>query len=204
MRDARMIGRHGMTVGAFLFAMSLLSLAESQTVDRVIDGDTIVVHGVGRVRLIGVDVPEVQHPRRGPSEPSGQAARTFLENWLEGRRVRLEFGPVRTDKYGRTLARVYLDGTSVTDELIRLGHGRPMHVPSPAELAARQRQSQGAYEERRRQSQRAHEERRRQPRSRSYEERRRQSQKGAALSRRVPSRSFIRVYARGRSLFSAF
>ena len=190
MRDVRMIGRHGMTVGAFLFAMSLPSLAESQTVDRVIDGDTIVVRGVGRVRLIGVDTPEVQHPRRGPSEPGGQAARTFLENWLEGRPVRLEFGPVRTDKYGRTLARVYLDGTSVTDELIRLGHGRPMHIPSPAEFAARQRQSQGAYEERRRQSQRSYEERRRQPRSRSYEERRRQSQKAYEERRRQSQKAY--------------
>ena len=185
-----MIGRHGITVGVFLFAMSLPSLAESQTVDRVIDGDTIVVRGVGRVRLIGVDTPEVQHPQRGPSEPGGRAARTFLENWLEGRRVRLEFGPVRTDKYGRTLARVYLDGTSVTDELIRLGHGRPMHIPSPAEVAARRRQSQGAYEERRRQSQKAYEERRRQPRSRSYEERRRQSQKAYEERRRQSQKAY--------------
>ena len=185
-----MMGRRANIAGAFLFALSLPSLGEPQTVDRVVDGDTIVVRGIGRVRLIGVDTPEVQHPRRGSSEPGGQAARTFLKSWLEGRRVRLEFGPVRTDKYGRTLAYVYLDGTSVTDELIRLGHGRAMHIASPAELAERRRRSQQAYQERRQQSQKAYEERRRQPRSRSYEERRRQSQRAYEERRRQSQKAY--------------
>ena len=35
-----------------------------RTVERVIDGDTIVVDGGERVRLIGVDTPETVHPTK--------------------------------------------------------------------------------------------------------------------------------------------
>ena len=53
--------------------------AALRTVERVIDGDTIVLDGGERVRLIGVDTPETVHPTRpvehfGPegSVPGGQ------------------------------------------------------------------------------------------------------------------------------------
>src|SRR5579862_9156736 len=42
----------------------------SRHVERVIDGDTIVVDGNVRVRLIGVDTPETKHPHK-PVEPLG-------------------------------------------------------------------------------------------------------------------------------------
>jgi hypothetical protein len=45
------------------------------TVTRVIDGDTIVVEGVGTVRLIGVDTPETVDPRR-PVQYFGKEAST--------------------------------------------------------------------------------------------------------------------------------
>jgi micrococcal nuclease len=47
-----------------VFLLLLLSRASAQLVERVIDGDTIVVAGVGSVRLIGVDTPETVDPRK--------------------------------------------------------------------------------------------------------------------------------------------
>jgi endonuclease YncB( thermonuclease family) len=44
-----------------------------QVVTRVVDGDTIVVAGIGTVRLIGVDTPETVDPRK-PVESFGQEA----------------------------------------------------------------------------------------------------------------------------------
>ena len=107
--------------------LALLALAaaavDAQVVERVVDGDTIVVRGVGRVRLIGVDTPETVDPRR-PVERFGQEASAFTKRLLEGKRVRLEYDQDRTDRYGRTLAYVYLpDGTFANAEIIRRGYG---------------------------------------------------------------------------------
>jgi micrococcal nuclease len=97
--------------------------AELLKVERVIDGDTIVAEEIGRVRLIGVDTPESVHPRQQVQEFAAKAA-AFLRNLVEGRYVRLEFESVRRDRYGRTLAYVFLsDGTLVNEEIIRCGYG---------------------------------------------------------------------------------
>ena len=97
--------------------------AAGQIVERVVDGDTIIVRGVGRVRLIGVDTPETVAPGR-PVEFFGREASAFAKRLLEGRRVRLEYDRERTDRYGRTLAYVHLaDGTFANAEIIRRGYG---------------------------------------------------------------------------------
>ena len=99
------------------------ALAAAQRVERVVDGDTIIVGGVGRVRLIGVDTPESVDPRR-PVEFFGKEAGAFTRRLVDGKRVRLEYDWERTDRYGRTLAYVYLpDGTFVNAEIIRRGYG---------------------------------------------------------------------------------
>ena len=99
------------------------ALAKAQRVERVVDGDTIIVHDVGRVRLIGVDTPESVDPRR-PVEFFGREASAFTKRLLEGQRVRLEHDWERTDRYGRKLAYVYLpDGTFANAEIVRQGYG---------------------------------------------------------------------------------
>ena len=107
---------------AVLLAVTSAS-AGAQLVERVVDGDTIVVRGVGRVRLIGVDTPETVSPGR-PVEFYGREASAFTKRLLDGRRVRLEYDRERTDRYGRTLAYVHLaDGTFANAEIIRRGYG---------------------------------------------------------------------------------
>ena len=114
-------------VVAVVLALGFLALApgsaSAQRVERVVDGDTIIVSGVGRVRLIGVDTPESVDPRR-PVEFFGKEASAFTRRLVDGKRVRLEYDWERTDRYGRTLAYVYLpDGTFVNAEIIRQGYG---------------------------------------------------------------------------------
>ncbi len=92
---------------------------------RVIDGDTIQVCCVFgdrvKVRYIGVDTPETHHPMRGV-EPYGMEASEANRKLVDGKTVRLEFDVQQQDKYGRTLAYVYLeDGTFVNAWLVEHG-----------------------------------------------------------------------------------
>ncbi len=97
--------------------------AGGRLVTRVIDGDTIVVDGVGTVRLIGVDTPETVDPD-SPVEYYGKEASDFTRRIADRQVVTLEFDQDRVDRYGRTLAYVYLpDGTLLNAEIIRLGYG---------------------------------------------------------------------------------
>jgi micrococcal nuclease len=92
-------------------------------VERVVDGDTIVVEGIGSVRLIGVDTPETKHPRK-PVQYFGREASAFTKKLVEGEQVRLTYDQNRRDKYGRTLAYVHLrDGRCLNEEIIRRGYG---------------------------------------------------------------------------------
>jgi micrococcal nuclease len=90
-------------------------------VQRVVDGDTLLLANGDRVRLLGVDTPETVAPDR-PVEPFGKAASEFTRRHVERRRIRLGFDKERVDRYGRVLAYVYLeDGTMLNEELIRAG-----------------------------------------------------------------------------------
>ncbi len=97
---------------------------QPRIVVRVVDGDTLLLDGDERVRLIGVDTPETVHPRK-PVEYFGKEASAFTRQMAEGQEVWLEYEPGDTkDRYGRTLAYVYLsDGTLLNLEIIRQGYG---------------------------------------------------------------------------------
>ncbi|RJP75110.1 MAG: nuclease [Candidatus Zixiibacteriota bacterium] len=98
-------------------------------VERVVDGDTFVLAGGDRVRLIGVDTPETKHPSR-PVEHFGREAGEFTRRMLQGKRVRLEYDVQPHDRYGRILAYVYLeDGTFFNAELVRQGYARAATYP---------------------------------------------------------------------------
>jgi micrococcal nuclease len=72
------------------------------------------------VRLIGVDTPETVHPTE-PVECFGPAASRFTERHLEGERVRLTFDVELQDRFGRTLAYVWLGGKLFNERLVREG-----------------------------------------------------------------------------------
>ncbi len=100
---------------------------------RVIDGDTIQVCCVFgdrvKVRYIGIDTPETHHPMRGV-EPYGMEAAEANRKLVDGKTVRLEFDVQQFDKYGSTLAYVYLeDDTFVNAWLVEHGYAMVMTVP---------------------------------------------------------------------------
>lgn len=92
------------------------------TVTAVIDGDTIKVNDLGTIRLIGIDTPETKDPRK-PVQCYGVEASNKAKELLDSQEVYLEFDPAnRIDKYGRTLAYVYLkDGLLYNAEMLKQG-----------------------------------------------------------------------------------
>lgn len=86
-------------------------------VERVTDGDTIRCADGRRVRLLGIDAPEMSQ------RPFGQASRRALQRLTpEGSRVTLDVGRTRTDRYGRVLAVLRSpNGTDVNERLVAEG-----------------------------------------------------------------------------------
>jgi len=109
-----------------------MSLVPS-VVSRVIDGDTLELVGGERVRLIGVDAPELNHP-------GGREASAFVRELVEGRMVWLEPDGANRDRFGRLRRYVWLRNPSNTYDtaqirryqlnalLIEHGHARVMIV----------------------------------------------------------------------------
>jgi micrococcal nuclease len=98
--------------------------SESVLVRSVIDGDTIDVATVGRVRLLGIDAPEIG---RGfdTSAPFAREARERLTQLVLHRWVRLEQEGATRDVYNRHLAYVMTeDGLCVNAALVRDGLAR--------------------------------------------------------------------------------
>ena len=113
-----------------IVAILLLSCApvaiESQVkVVRVIDGDTIEIAGGAHVRYIGMDTPET-YPK---VEFYGPEAKSKNIELVEGKLVTLEKDVSETDKYGRLLRYVYVDGVFVNGELVRLGYAEAVSYP---------------------------------------------------------------------------
>lgn len=100
-------------------------------VTRIVDGDTIHVDLDGRdtsVRLIGIDTPEKQGPYT-QLECYGEEATRHTAELLDGRTVDLEFDVERTDRYGRTLAYVWLGDQLVNETILRDGYAQLLTIP---------------------------------------------------------------------------
>lgn len=95
---------------------------------RVIDGDTIEIEGGQKIRYIGIDTPETVDPRK-PVQCFGVEASNRNKQLAEGKRVRLEKDVSETDKYGRLLRYVYIDGTFVNLLLVKEGFAHSSTYP---------------------------------------------------------------------------
>jgi micrococcal nuclease len=114
---------------AFLFLGVAFAEGAARTalVTRVVDGDTIRVNAGERIRLIGINTPEYE-PWKPFIQPYGKEAAEYSRELLTGKKVRLEPDVEPKDKYGRTLAYVYLeDGTFVNELLVREGYARAIY-----------------------------------------------------------------------------
>jgi endonuclease YncB( thermonuclease family) len=105
--------------------------AEPARLTKHTDGDTFYLSGIGKVRLIGIDTPEVY----GEQECFGREASGFVEQTVPlGARVRYRLGVEERDRYGRALAFVWLeDGRFLNRMLVARGFAQPLTVPPNVE-----------------------------------------------------------------------
>ena len=93
------------------------SLENTAMVEYVIDGDTIIVEGGARIRLLGIDARE-------KGEGCYQEAKERLEELVLGKLVRLEKGQSDVDKYGRCLRFIFYEAQNISLELAREGFAK--------------------------------------------------------------------------------
>ena len=128
---------------AFIFSLLLLS-GQSEEIESVpdflldleqvrinfiYDGDTVRTDTGEKIRLLGVDAPEMNW---GEGEPDFYAWEAFeyTKEILLGQLVYLEYDEVKEDKYGRTLAYLFLaDGSFFNEKLLEEGYARLLLIP---------------------------------------------------------------------------
>jgi endonuclease YncB( thermonuclease family) len=98
------------------------------TVTSVVDGDTILLDTGLVVRLVGMQAPKLALDRPGFSDwPLGEAAKAALSGLVLGHKVQLRYAGERRDRYGRTLAHMFLTDTGngwVQQEMLARGLAR--------------------------------------------------------------------------------
>jgi len=152
-----------------ILLVAIPAFAQTYTVERVIDGNTLKLTNGEEVRLIGLKAPE--------DEKMGQEAKEFVREargiqglFLKGKEVLLKFDVEERDKYGRLLAYVFVDtGLTINDAIdmiiadihhydyydekymhfinatiIKAGYATPMTIPPNVKYAEL---FQGLYEE---------------------------------------------------------
>jgi micrococcal nuclease len=131
-RDPRPVARAAVVLCALAFFPACAQGPEPPgqqraTVESVTDGDTVRLSGLGPVRLIGVDTPEVF----AGVECFGREASAFVRRLLPaGTPVRYRVGVEERDRYGRLLAYVWLsDGRFLNRLLVERGFAQPLTVP---------------------------------------------------------------------------
>ena len=129
------------SVGSQLATPATLLSGERAVVAKVIDGDTIELADGRKLRYIGIDTPETVDPRRAVGCFGPQASAKNRELVL-GKEVILEKDVSDTDRYGRLLRYVYLDGVMVNDLLVRFGFAQASSYPPDVKYQEKFRTSQ--------------------------------------------------------------
>jgi|SRR5215210_709522 len=135
MRNLFMIG------GALLASAGLAACGGSSEdppgarVTRVIDGDTVEMERLGKVRLIGVNAPEKKRCY-------DDAATRFTRDRLEGQIVQYELGEEPKDRYDRTLAYLSREGEMHNLALLSEGYAKVLTIPPNDKYEARFEQAE--------------------------------------------------------------
>ena len=135
--------RAGTLMGCWLFCSILLAspaqakgqcgadhIDQHVHVRYIYDGDTVTLRDGRRLRLIGIDTPELGRDGKA-DQPFARAARDALRGLLKGRpELDLRLDHTQHDVHGRLLAHAFLaDGTSLSAWLLEQGYATLLIIP---------------------------------------------------------------------------
>jgi len=121
---------------SLLNACELSRYDQVVVVKRVTDGDTLILKDGRKVRLIGINTPELATKRR-IAEPYALQAKRFVETALKSNKeIFIQYGEQAEDRYGRVLAHVALkDKQNLNTLILKQGLASAIVVPPNAQLA---------------------------------------------------------------------
>lgn len=107
-------------LGVLVAIATAMVVAAPATADEltVVDGDTLRL-GKERIRLEGIDAPEIGEPACLAEAMLGEIAAIRLSELIEDAEITIL--RIDVDKHGRTLARVYADDVDVGEQLVLEG-----------------------------------------------------------------------------------
>lgn len=111
-----------------------VTLRERIKIAYVIDGDTIIDTAGRKIRYIGINTPELGKDQQ-TDDCFAREAKEINTSLTSGQTAELEKDMSNTDKYGRLLRYVYIDGVFINDFLIRQGYARLDSVPPDTKFA---------------------------------------------------------------------
>jgi micrococcal nuclease len=117
------------------FLLVILFCARTERVVEVIDGDTFRIETGSKVRLLGINAPELH-------DPGGDIARQLLVCLIMGKTVRLQKAVTDTDDHGRLLRHVFIGMKFVNAEMVRMGCAEIRFYPPDTMYAAIMRESE--------------------------------------------------------------
>jgi len=97
---------------------------ESARVVAVYDGDTFTLSTGQKVRLRGVNTPELR-----PKEAFGLEARDAAAAVMLNKKARLYYGAVKMDGYGRLIGSLQVDNVDIAEHLLENGLGHVFLIP---------------------------------------------------------------------------
>lgn len=116
--------RYIIILKAFLFSFYVHAATEmNYKVLKCHDGDTCQVLSPDnmkiKIRLIGIDAPEVSNRKNKINQPYGIESKEFINNLIKGKSVTLKI--YATDPFGRSLSEIFLEKLNVNLKMIDSG-----------------------------------------------------------------------------------
>jgi len=88
--------------------LSIKTSSPYYQIKKISDGDTIVLENGIKIRLLGINTPEISK-RDKIAEAGGEEAKQWLIEKLASKKIKLQYDIEQKDKYGRTLAYVFTE-----------------------------------------------------------------------------------------------
>ena len=102
------------------FQLPVYPSLSSTIIKSCYDGDTCTAVDGEKIRLACIDTPEIKG--KNANKIPAEEARDFLNQLVANKKVSIK--RITKDRYGRTVAEIYKDGTNIQELIVKNGYGK--------------------------------------------------------------------------------